>query len=46
MSSYFKVSPLEIEERWSLDDVDCAHDALDYMDYLEWVRMRAMNKKY
>ncbi len=44
MSKYFKVSPLEIEERWSLDDVDHAHDALDYVEHLEWVQMKAITK--
>ncbi|MCA9507337.1 MAG: hypothetical protein KC505_02810 [Myxococcales bacterium] len=41
MSSYFHVSPIEIEERWSVDDVDYAHEALDYMDHLEWVQTRS-----
>ncbi|MCA9508580.1 MAG: hypothetical protein KC505_09180, partial [Myxococcales bacterium] len=44
MSNYFHVSPIEIEERWSVDDVDYAHEALDYMDYLEWVQTRSVKK--
>lgn len=45
MSSYFHVSPIEIEERWSVDDVDHAHDALDYLEHLEWVQARSLGKK-
>jgi hypothetical protein len=42
MSKYFKVSPLKIEERWSLDDVEHVHEALDYMEQLEWIQMLAV----
>jgi hypothetical protein len=35
MSKYFTVSPVEIEEHWSIDDVDYAHEALNYVEYLE-----------
>jgi hypothetical protein len=45
MSKYFKVSPIELEERWSIDDVDHAHDALDYAEHLEWLQIRSMRKK-
>jgi hypothetical protein len=44
MSKYFQVSPIEIEERWSIDDVDHAHDALDYVEHLEWVQMRSIKR--
>lgn len=40
MSKYFSVSPIEIEERWSIDDVDHAHEALDYVEHIEWVQAR------
>jgi len=40
MSSYFHVSPIEIEEKWSVDDVDHAHEALDYFEYLSWLEQR------
>jgi len=45
MSKYFQVSPIEIEERWSLDDVDHAHEALDYVEHVEWVQMREFKKR-
>jgi hypothetical protein len=45
MSKYFRASPIEIEESWSLDDVDHAHDALDYVEHLEWLQMRSVRKK-
>ena len=45
MSKYFKVSPLEIEERWSIDDVDHAHDALDYVEHLEWLQAKEFKKR-
>jgi hypothetical protein len=47
MSKYFNVSPIEIEERWSIDDVDHAHEALDYVEHLEWVEIReSQRRKY
>jgi hypothetical protein len=45
MSKHFNVSPIEIEERWSIDDVDDAHDALDYVEYLEWQQLREMRRR-
>jgi hypothetical protein len=45
MSKYFTVSPVEIEERWSIDDVDQAHEALDYVEYLEWVQTKKSRSK-
>jgi hypothetical protein len=44
MARYFNVSPVEIEERWSIDDVDYAHEALDYVEYLDWLQVKAMKK--
>jgi hypothetical protein len=45
MSKYFRISPIEIEERWSIDDVENAHEALDYVEYMEHLNYRAMRKK-
>lgn len=44
MSKYFRASPVEIEECWSIDDVDNAHEALDYVEFLEWQHMRSIKK--
>jgi len=46
MSKYFRVSPIEIEERWTIDDVDHAHEALDYIEHLEWIQARKLGKAY
>jgi hypothetical protein len=46
MSKYFMVSPIEIEERWSIEDVDQAHEALDYVEHLEWTQMKEIKRKY
>lgn len=45
MSKYFKVSPIEIETHWSLDDVDHAHEALDYMEQLEWLQAKELKRR-
>jgi hypothetical protein len=45
MSKYFLVSPMEIEERWSIDDVEHAHEALDYVDFLEWQQAKEFKKQ-
>lgn len=45
MSRHFRVSPIEIEEQWSIDDVDYAHDALDYVEYLEWMQAKIFTKR-
>ena len=45
MSKYFRASPIEIEENWTMDDVDHAHDALDYVEHLEWLEMKILRKK-
>ena len=42
MSKHFKVSPIEIELQWSIDDVEYAHEALDYVEHLEWLQAREM----
>lgn len=44
ISKYFMVSPIEIEKHWSIDDVDQAHEALDYVEHLEWLEMRKIRK--
>ena len=45
MSRYFKVSLIEIETRWSIDDVEHAHEAIDYMEHLEWVQAKMFKKR-
>ena len=45
MSKYFKASPIEIEASWTMDDVEHAHEALDYVEYLEWVQIKRSNKR-
>jgi len=45
MSKYFRVSPVEIEERWSIDDVDNALEALDYVEFLEWIQIKTLKNR-
>jgi hypothetical protein len=44
MSKYFGMSPIEIEERWSMDDVDHAHEALDYVEHLELIEIKRVKR--
>ena len=43
-SKYYRASLVEVQTEWSLDDVADAHEALDYFDRLEWVKMKALRK--
>ena len=39
-SRHYRVSLIEVEREWSIDDVADAHQVLDYFAHVEWLQMK------
>jgi len=44
-SRHYRASLIEVQKRWSIDDVADAHEALDYFVYCEFLEMRQLKKR-
>jgi len=43
-SKNYRASLVEVQTRWSIDDVADAHEALDYFEHLEWVQVKELKR--